>query len=83
MTRATSLAALLLPIQLVWSSEWAGQTALAQSQAANGWEQSLKAGMIDESAGKPIRGTEIVHLAAHKGRLYAGNGYRKLVALTK
>ena len=31
--------------------------------------------MIDASTGKPIRGTEIVHLAAHKGRLYAGNGY--------
>jgi len=31
--------------------------------------------MNDASTGKPIRGTEIVHLAAHKGRLYAGNGY--------
>lgn len=31
--------------------------------------------MIEKSTGKPIRGTEIVHLAAHKGRLYAGNGY--------
>ena len=50
-------------------------TASAQSQTANGWEQSFKAGMIDKSTGKPIRGTEIVHLAAHKGRLYAGNGY--------
>ncbi len=50
-------------------------TAFAQSQTAKGWEQSFKAGMIDKSTGKPIRGTEIVHLAAHKGRLYAGNGY--------
>ncbi|MHC4098924.1 MAG: hypothetical protein ACYSUY_18645, partial [Planctomycetota bacterium] len=50
-------------------------TAFAQSQIADGWEQSFKAGMIDVSSGKPIRGTEIVHLAAHKGRLYAGNGY--------
>jgi len=50
-------------------------TAFAQSKTANGWEQSFKAGMIDESTGKPIRGTEIVHLVAHKGRLYAGNGY--------
>jgi len=50
-------------------------TTLAQPQAANGWEQSFKAGMIDRSTGKPIRGTEIVHLVAHKGRLYAGNGY--------
>jgi hypothetical protein len=52
-----------------------GATAFAQSQTANGWEQSFKAGMIDESTGKPIRGTEIVHLVTHKGRLYAGNGY--------
>jgi len=48
---------------------------IAQSQTANGWEQSFKAGMIDRSTGKPIRGTEIVHLVSHKGRLYAGNGY--------
>ncbi len=50
-------------------------TTCAQSQTPNGWEQSFKAGMINESTGKPIRGTEIVHLVAHKGRLYAGNGY--------
>ncbi len=50
-------------------------TVFAQSKTANGWEQSFKAGTIDKSTGKPIRGTEIVHLAAHKGRLYAGNGY--------
>ncbi len=43
-------------------------TASALSQTANGWEQSFK-------AGKGIRGTEIVHLETHKGRLYAGNGY--------
>ncbi|MHC4640926.1 MAG: hypothetical protein ACYS32_04720, partial [Planctomycetota bacterium] len=49
--------------------------ALAQSQTPKGWVQSFKAGMVDQSTGKPIRGTEIVHLAAHKGRLYAGNGY--------
>jgi len=35
------------------------------------------AGLIDESPGKPIGGTEIVHLVGHKGRLYAGNGYWK------
>ncbi|NIP24722.1 MAG: hypothetical protein GWN55_04845 [Phycisphaerae bacterium] len=53
----------------------AAAPAFAQSQTANGWEQSFRAGMIDQSTGKPIRGTEIVHLVAHKGRLYAGNGY--------
>ena len=61
----------LLPLGIICTAA----TTLAQSQTANGWEQSLKAGMIDRSTGRPIRGTEIVHLAAHKGRLYAGNGY--------
>ncbi|HUT09358.1 MAG TPA: hypothetical protein VMY42_02590 [Thermoguttaceae bacterium] len=61
----------ILPLTLICVAA----TALAQSQAAGGWQQSFKAGMIDASTGKPIRGTEIVHLAAHKGRLYAGNGY--------
>jgi len=50
-------------------------TSFVQAEVGGGWEQVFKAGMIDESTGKPIRGTEIVHLAAHKGRLYAGNGY--------
>ena len=50
-------------------------TTVAQSQTANGWKQSFKAGTIDKCTGKPIRGTEIMHLASHKGRLYAGNGY--------
>lgn len=51
------------------------QMACAQGKTAGGWEQSFKAGTIDKSTGKAIRGTEIIHLAAHKGRLYAGNGY--------
>jgi len=62
-------------IFLLLESVCAAGTTSAQSQPANGWEQSFKAGMIDKATGKPIRGTEIVHLAAHKGRLYAGNGY--------
>jgi len=61
----------ILPLRFICTAA----TAFAQSQTVNGWEQSFKAGMIDESTGKPIRGTEIVHLVAHKGRLYAGNGY--------
>jgi len=43
--------------------------------AESGWEQSFQAGMVDPSTGKAIRGTEIIHLEAHKGRLFAGNGY--------
>ena len=71
MKRATSSATILLLLQLICAA-WA---ASAQSASGDGWEQSFKAGMIDKSTGKPIRGTEIVHLVAHKGRLYAGNGY--------
>lgn len=48
---------------------------VAQSQTGNDWERSFQAGLVDESTGKPFGGTEIVHLVAHKGRLYAGNGY--------
>jgi len=44
----------------------AGQGA---GQTDGGWEQSVKAGE------RSIGGTEIVHLVAHKGRLFAGNGY--------
>ena len=61
----------ILPLTLLC----AAAAAFAQSPTAGGWEQSFKAGMIAESTGKPIGGTEIVHLVAHKGRLYAGNGY--------
>jgi len=52
-----------------------GDQAPSTQPAGGGWEQSFRAGAVNESAGEPIRGTEIVHLAAHKGRLYAGNGY--------
>ena len=48
---------------------------LAELAAGNEWEQVLRAGMIDRATGCPIRGTEIVHLVTHRGRLYAGNGY--------
>ncbi len=49
--------------------------AFAQPLIGDDWEQAFKAGMLDRATGQPIRGTEIVHLVAHKGRLYAGNGY--------
>jgi len=39
--------------------------------AAGDWQQCFKAGSADPLIG----GTEIIHLVAHKGRLYAGNGY--------
>ena len=48
---------------------------LAELAAGNEWEQVFRAGMIDRATGRSIRGTEIVHLITHRGRLYAGNGY--------
>jgi len=74
-TKTVTVAALFLVVQL-WSGDGpAGQVPNTQREIGGGWEQSFKAGALDESTGKPIRGTEIVHLVAHKGRLYAGNGY--------
>ena len=74
MTRATSFAAVLLLVQCCSSGELADRTANAQSGSVGRWEQSFKAGEIDD-AGRLVGGTEIVHLVSHKGRLYAGNGY--------
>lgn len=74
MTRAISVAAVVFLVQLGSSGESAGQVADARSRSVAGWEQSLKAGSADAS-GRLVGGTEIVHLASHKGRLYAGNGY--------
>ncbi len=75
MTKVTSLAVILLLVQFGSSGKWICPTAVAQSESDGLWEQSFKAGLVDQSTGKSIRGTEIVHLAAHKGCLYAGNGY--------
>ena len=38
------------------------------------WMQSYDAGYIDRN-GAYAGGAEIMHLAAHKGKLYAANGY--------
>ncbi len=75
MTKVTSLAVILLLVQFGSSGKWIRPAAVAQSESDGLWEQSFKAGMVHESAGETIRGTEIVHLVAHKGRLYGGNGY--------
>jgi hypothetical protein len=40
------------------------------------WRWSYSAGYID-SAGRYAGGSEIMHLASHKGKLYAANGYWK------
>jgi hypothetical protein len=41
---------------------------------AAGWERSYSAGCVDQ-AGKLAAGSEILHLVAHKGRLYAAAGF--------
>ena len=68
-------ASLVLVVRLCTGDVPAVRARSPQPASAEGWESCFKAGMIDASTGKPIRGTEIVHLAAHKGRLFAGNGY--------
>jgi hypothetical protein len=41
---------------------------------SGGWKQSYRAGYTDDG-GKYAGGSEIMHIAAHKGKLYAFNGY--------
>jgi len=53
----------------------AGTADRTPSEHGRGWAPSFLAGSADPSAPKSIRGTEIVHLVAHRGRLFAGNGY--------
>ncbi|MEE2639487.1 MAG: NIPSNAP family protein [Planctomycetota bacterium] len=40
----------------------------------NGWRQSYVAGYVDQK-GQHAGGSEIMHLVAHQGKLYAANGY--------
>ena len=41
---------------------------------APGWERSYQAGYLDDN-GKYVGGSEILHLVAHKGKLFAAVGY--------
>ncbi len=50
--------------------------ACAAAPTRTGWVQSYKAGYIDRN-GKYCGGSEIMHIVAHKGKLYAFNGYWK------
>jgi len=45
-----------------------------RAESEDGWQSTFRAGATDAS-GQEVGGTETVHLAAHNGRLYAGNGY--------
>ena len=44
------------------------------------WMCNFLAGRIG-STDPLVRGTEIVHIEAHKGRLYAGNGYWMIILI--
>jgi uncharacterized sulfatase len=45
------------------------------NETGRGWEQSFSARTTESTNNVGIHATEITHLAAHKGRLYAGDGY--------
>jgi hypothetical protein len=74
MRSATALAVALLLVPACFGAGASGQVRVPESRSDKGWQRSFTAGEVDDS-GRPIGGTEIVHLASHKGRLYAGNGY--------
>ena len=42
--------------------------------APNGWQRSYLAACEDRN-GRLLAGSEMLHLVAHKGKLYAANGY--------
>lgn len=48
--------------------------AIPGEQLAPGWERSYRSGCLDRN-GKLAAGSEILHLVAHKGKLYAAVGY--------
>jgi hypothetical protein len=74
MRSATALASALLLVPACFGAGASGQVRVPESRSDEGWQRSFTAGEVHDS-GRPIGGTEIVHLASHKGRLYAGNGY--------
>ena len=74
MRRAPSFAAILLLVQLCSGGKATDQVLVVESGSDGGWQRSFTAGE-NRASGRPIGGTEIVHLVSHKGRLYAGNGY--------
>lgn len=50
------------------------KTPSARKDDSNGWQQSYKAGYRDKQ-GKYMGGSEIHHIVAHKGKLYAANSF--------
>ena len=46
----------------------------AKGGSAQGWDQSFKAGATDQN-GHYMGGAQIIHMAGHEGRLFAGNSY--------
>ncbi len=59
------------------AAQGSGQSAKACSTfpvEANGWQRSYRAGCQDRH-GTFLGGSELLHLVAHKGMLFAANGY--------
>ncbi|MEC9093961.1 MAG: NIPSNAP family protein, partial [Planctomycetota bacterium] len=54
--------------------QFAGAQEDSQLEVSPDWIQSFDAGYID-SSGQFAGGSEIMHLVAHQGRVYAANGY--------
>ena len=51
-----------------------GSCTLVTAEEGGRWQQSFSAGFTDHN-GAWAGGSEIMHLAAHKGKLFASNGY--------
>lgn len=61
------------PIHTIVDCKMPG-AAIPGERLAPGWERSYRAGCFDPN-GKLAAGSEILHLVAHKGKLYAAVGY--------
>ena len=70
LARAVLLATMIIGATLVGQMS----SASVDESVAPGWNQSYKAGATDQN-GNYMGGSQILHLAGHQGRLYAGNGY--------
>jgi hypothetical protein len=76
MTAPTPITILLAALIITGSGDPAAAQDQAQATPGNParWQRSFSAGFTDDN-GAWAGGSEIMHLAAHKGKLFASNGY--------
>ncbi|MCP4847818.1 MAG: hypothetical protein GY899_07730 [Verrucomicrobiaceae bacterium] len=76
MIAPTSINTLLVALLIAWTSGLAGAERKPPTTSGNHdrWQRSFAAGFTDDD-GAWAGGSEIMHLAAHKGKLFASNGY--------